>query len=130
MKKRILLSAIAVGVGIAAWLRLRGGQQAESETAVVEPPAPLGQLGGEVDSELLAILACPLDKAPVAREGDYIVCSQCGRRYPIRDGIPVMLIEEALLPESAPGAEGQPAPAIAGEAAAAEPPAQVETETA
>jgi uncharacterized protein YbaR (Trm112 family) len=26
------------------------------------------------------------------------VCKKCGRRYPIRDGIPVMLIEEAELP--------------------------------
>jgi len=29
------------------------------------------------------------------QEGDQIVCTACGRRYPIRDGIPVMLIEEA-----------------------------------
>lgn len=51
-----------------------------------------------VDEELLQILACPLDKAPVELQGDRIVCTQCGRRYPIRDGIPVMLIDEAELP--------------------------------
>ena len=51
-----------------------------------------------IDEELLKILACPLDKAPVALEGDRIVCSRCGRRYPVRDGIPVMLIDEAELP--------------------------------
>ena len=50
-----------------------------------------------IDKELLEILACPQCKAPVKLEGDWIRCqnSQCGLRYPIRDGIPVMLIEEA-----------------------------------
>ena len=52
-----------------------------------------------MDKELLEILACPLCKTSVKLEGDRIVCSQCGRRYPIRDGIPVMLINEAELPE-------------------------------
>ncbi|HEX9531353.1 MAG TPA: Trm112 family protein [bacterium] len=51
-----------------------------------------------IDQELLEILACPLDKAPVSLQGDRIVCSKCGRRYPIREGIPVMLIDEAELP--------------------------------
>ncbi|MGH2349859.1 MAG: Trm112 family protein [bacterium] len=52
-----------------------------------------------ISEELLRILACPLDKAPVELQGDRIVCTQCGRRYPIRDGIPVMLIDEAELPD-------------------------------
>ncbi len=51
-----------------------------------------------IEKDLLEILACPLDKAEVRLEGDRIVCTQCGRRYPIRDGIPVMLVEEAELP--------------------------------
>lgn len=50
-----------------------------------------------LDKELLEILACPKCKAEVKLEGERIVCKnpQCGLRYPIRDGIPVMLIEEA-----------------------------------
>lgn len=52
-----------------------------------------------VDKELLEILACPVDHAPVREEGDRLVCSDCGRRYPVRDGIPVMLVEEAELPD-------------------------------
>lgn len=48
-----------------------------------------------IDEALLAILACPVDHAPVSEQGDRLVCSDCGRRYPIRDGIPVMLIDEA-----------------------------------
>lgn len=52
-----------------------------------------------IDKELLDILACPLCKADVALKGDRIVCTKCGRRYPIRDGIPIMLIDEAESPD-------------------------------
>lgn len=50
-----------------------------------------------VDPKLLEILACPFCKSKVVLEGDKIVCTnvQCGLRFPIRDGIPVMLVEEA-----------------------------------
>jgi len=48
-----------------------------------------------IDKELLEILACPACKDPVVQQGDRIVCTRCGRRYPIREGIPVMLIDEA-----------------------------------
>ena len=54
-----------------------------------------------IDKELLDILACPACKKDVKLEGDKIVCTnpECGLRYPIRDGIPVMLIEEAEKPK-------------------------------
>ncbi|MCM8781856.1 MAG: Trm112 family protein [Candidatus Omnitrophica bacterium] len=54
-----------------------------------------------IDSELLSILACPACKGDVKLEDGKIVCvnPQCGLRYPVRDGIPVMLIEEAEKPE-------------------------------
>ncbi len=50
-----------------------------------------------IDKELLEILACPACKADVILEEATarIACTACGRRYPIRDGIPVMLIDEA-----------------------------------
>jgi uncharacterized protein YbaR (Trm112 family) len=51
-----------------------------------------------IDKELLEILACPACKAPVKQEGDRIVCTKCRRRYPIRDDIPVMLVDEAEQP--------------------------------
>ena len=51
-----------------------------------------------IDKELLEILACPACKAPVTQQGDRIVCTKCGRRYPIRNEIPVMLIDEAEQP--------------------------------
>lgn len=52
-----------------------------------------------ITRELLDIIACPLCKTDVRLEGDRIVCTNCGRRYPIREDIPVMLIDEAELPE-------------------------------
>ena len=48
-----------------------------------------------IDPRLLEIPACPVCKTEVKLQGDRLVCVQCGRRYPIRDGIPVMLVEEA-----------------------------------
>ena len=51
-----------------------------------------------LDPEFVSLLACPDDHAPVREEGDRLVCERCGRRYPVRDGIPVMLVEEAELP--------------------------------
>jgi len=51
-----------------------------------------------IDKELLDILACPACKADVKLLDNKIVCTKCGRKYPIRDGIPVMLIDEAENP--------------------------------
>lgn len=59
-----------------------------------------------IDQELMEILACPLCKTPVRLEGDRIICDKCGRRYPVRDGIPVMLIDEAEQGPPQPGAGG------------------------
>ncbi len=56
-----------------------------------------------ISKDLLEILACPLCKTDVRLEADRIVCAKCGRRYPIRDDIPVMLVEEAELPNEKKG---------------------------
>ncbi len=48
-----------------------------------------------IDKELLEILACPICKGVVELEGERIVCANCKKAYPVKDGIPVMLIEEA-----------------------------------
>jgi len=54
-----------------------------------------------IDPKLLEILACPLCKTEVKLRDDWLVCVKCARRYPIRDGIPVMLVEEAERPNQA-----------------------------
>lgn len=51
-----------------------------------------------IDSDLLSILRCPLTRSKLRQEGDWLIAEVGGLRYPIRDGIPVMLIEEAKLP--------------------------------
>ena len=53
-----------------------------------------------IAKSLLEILACPDCKGEVKEENDTIICLQCKRIYPIRDGIPVMLVEESTLPEN------------------------------
>ena len=57
-----------------------------------------------IDAELLEILACPNCKTPVklVKNGTTLKCSTCNRVYPIKDDIPVMLIDEATIePETA-----------------------------
>jgi len=51
----------------------------------------------EVDPKLLDLLVCPLSKAPLRydRDAQELISDQAGLAYPIRDGIPVMLPEEA-----------------------------------
>ena len=51
-----------------------------------------------IDSELLDILRCPLTHSKLRQEGDFLVAEVGGLAYPVRDGIPVMLMEEARLP--------------------------------
>jgi uncharacterized protein len=51
-----------------------------------------------IDAELLDLLRCPLTHSALRQEGEYLVASVGGLRYPVRDGIPVMLVEEAKLP--------------------------------
>jgi uncharacterized protein YbaR (Trm112 family) len=50
---------------------------------------------GAISADLLAILVCPVDKQDLRLEGEALVCTACGRRYPIEDGIPNMLVDEA-----------------------------------
>ena len=52
-----------------------------------------------ISQELLDILVCPLCKSPVKLTGDGqgLKCDQCRRVYPIKDDIPVMLIDEARI---------------------------------
>ncbi len=48
-----------------------------------------------IDDELKAILACPACKGDLLFEETRIICPACRKAYPVRDGIPVMLISEA-----------------------------------
>ena len=56
-----------------------------------------------LDPDLVEILACPACRGEVRDEGDRIVCTACGRRYPVRDGIPILLVDEAETPPAKAG---------------------------
>ena len=51
----------------------------------------------QVDPKLLEILVCPLTMAPLRydREAQELISDQAHLAYPIRDGIPIMLVDEA-----------------------------------
>jgi uncharacterized protein len=51
-----------------------------------------------IDPELLRILGCPLspDRPPLRQEGRFLVCTECGAGFPIVDGIPNLLVEDAI----------------------------------
>jgi uncharacterized protein YbaR (Trm112 family) len=57
-----------------------------------------------VDPRLLEILVCPLTKGPLRydRDAAELISEQAGLAYPIRDGIPIMLMEEARKLDDAP----------------------------
>ena len=62
----------------------------------------------KVDPKLLEILVCPLTKGPLRydAEANELISEQAGLAYPIRDGIPIMLVDEARRLD-----EGTPSPA-------------------
>jgi len=53
--------------------------------------------------QLLDILVCPVPECrkPIKLSSDEtsLVCSGCGRIYPIRDGIPVLMVDQAKMPQ-------------------------------
>jgi uncharacterized protein YbaR (Trm112 family) len=67
---------------------------------MAEPPRPAA-----IDPRLLEILVCPLTKGPLRydRDAQELISEQAGLAFPIRDGIPIMLVDEARpLEESDP----------------------------
>ena len=144
MKKTLVGAVVgaAAAIGGAAWAAKRwfgadangqyDGSAGAGGTMATAEPAPRRE---GLDPVLLEILACPEDKQPVVyqKEGDAerLTCTSCGKRYPVRDGIPVMLIDEAQpgpVPTqeeiaAAKAAAPQGKPAIVGTQASTSPPA-------
>jgi uncharacterized protein len=59
----------------------------------------------QLDPQLLEILACPSDDhapltagSPTDPEADVLTCTSCGRQFRVEDGIPVLLLDEAIDP--------------------------------
>lgn len=54
----------------------------------------MAQQPSVIDPELLAMLVCPVDHAALDLVESNLVCSECGRSYPVIDGIPNMVVDE------------------------------------
>jgi len=59
----------------------------------------------QLDPRLMEILACPSDDhaplhagTPTDPEANVLTCTSCGRQFRVEDGIPVLLLDEAVLP--------------------------------
>ena len=54
-----------------------------------------------VDKTLIELLVCPACRSEIEYKDrrHLIICTGCGRHYPVRDNIPVMLVEEATQPK-------------------------------
>jgi uncharacterized protein len=52
-----------------------------------------------IPQELLDILVCPVCKKPLVQKetGESLKCGECHRVYPVRDGIPILLVDEAVI---------------------------------
>ena len=61
-----------------------------------------------ISQDLLEILACPACKAKVElkADGSGLKCVECRRVYPVRDDIPVMLVDEAVVENEEPAGKG------------------------
>ncbi len=55
----------------------------------------------EISNDLLKIMECPVAHAPLVQVGDWLYSTdaETRRKYPIRDGIPIMLVEESQVAE-------------------------------
>ena len=102
--KRVLqiLFVLTILAGIAyALKRFLAPSDSPAARSGVLPTQPIkslddAPLGGKISDELLKILVCPEDKGPLqlVDDGKFLLNPRNGYKYPIRNGIPVMLIEE------------------------------------
>ncbi len=52
-----------------------------------------------LSNEIVHSLRCPIGKATLEQQDGFLVCTLCNVKFPVRDEIPVLLIDEAVLPE-------------------------------
>lgn len=101
MKSLLRIVGIAALIGLAVVI-IRAIRQYREDSVFDLAPAAAGANGGQkrsISPELLSILADPLDKGPVelvtdAAGKEWLVNRRNGYRYPVEDGIPIMLGEE------------------------------------
>lgn len=98
--RALVWAAILAGIGYAIKKLTEPPASTPAGSGVLpnEPIKSLDEapLGGKISEELLRILVCPEDKGPLelVDDGKFLLNPRNGYKYPIRNGIPVMLIEE------------------------------------
>lgn len=99
--KFLFFAAVVAGVVYILKQIFAPGDGGSAATSGVLPSQPIkslddAPLGGKISEELLKILVCPEDKGPLelVDDGKFLLNPRNGYKYPIRNGIPVMLIEE------------------------------------
>lgn len=57
----------------------------------------------KVDDELMKIMVCPIAHAPLVQVGDWLYSTdpKTRRKYPVREGIPIMLVDESQVADQA-----------------------------
>ncbi len=94
-----ILIFLIVAALIVRWLREYLAPGDDTQASLNEPdtePYDEAPLGGEISADLLEILVCPEDKGSLelVDEGKFLLNPRNGYKYPVRGGVPVMLIEE------------------------------------
>ncbi len=99
--RMLVLAAIVAAIIYALKKVTEPPQSVPAAGGGVLPNEPLkslddAPLGGAISDDLLKILVCPEDKGPLelVDDGKFLLNPRNGYKYPIRNGIPVMLIEE------------------------------------
>lgn len=97
LMRLLTVAGVVAAAGIVlSYLNNKSSGQYEGGAALSHPSGHDVPLGGAVSQDLLDYLVCPEDKGPLelVEDGKYLQNPRNGYRYPIRDGIPIMLIEE------------------------------------
>ena len=101
MKRLLKLMLFVAVVGAVFYYVRKMLAPSDQPSSGVLPSQPIrslddAPLGGQISPELLKILVCPEDKGPLelVDDGKFLLNPRNGYKYPIRNGIPVMLIEE------------------------------------
>ena len=66
-----------------------------------------------IDTEFLEMLACPACRGELVPRGEErLFCTGCRRSYPVRDEIPILLVDEAILEDGPAGPSASDSPGV------------------
>jgi hypothetical protein len=90
------LTSLARREATAVCIRVANRANIEPGDTTMSKPTPTPPQ--TLDAHTVSVLRCPLTRSPLRMEGDFLIAEVGGLAYPVRGGIPVLLVEEATLP--------------------------------